>query len=270
MKNQLDAKATKFIPNFIDDNRILNEDVAEDDDETDGIDETYMESFERASADLEMLRAAYPDEITLGCGYGHELNKDKDADKSQHEADDEQQPNWFPLIFTLDLRNQDKENKFGATITMEFPKGYPMSKSLEVVSYRSSPSTKKEIIEEVVKAVKNEALEAINTYGGVECGFSCCAAAIECWTTLIESEQQLLHDRKEKTNKENCKANKYDIDDDIHWITSENTLVSKKSAFQAHLCIVKSENMVSRAVNKLIEGSTKIQRATHNMVCSCW
>ena len=54
-------------------------------------------------------------------------------------------------------------------------------------------------------------------------------------------------------------------DNDIHWITSEQTLIDRKSVFQAHLCQVSNEDMVKRAVHKLIQGSTKIQRATHNM-----
>ena len=69
-------------------------------------DDVYQESFERASADLLILRAAYPDEITFA---GGEI------------VDGEQiaQPTMFPLIFTLRLGH-------GATITMEFPKGKKM------------------------------------------------------------------------------------------------------------------------------------------------
>ena len=214
--------------------------------------ETYSESFERSSADLEILCAAYPDEINL------ERN---DLYNGCEEEKEENQPDWFPLIFTLNLTLDD--NKFGASITMEFPKGYPTSKALEIVSYRSSSTVKKDIIEQVVSSIRETANEALDTYGGEECGLACCAAAIERWSSLIESEPQreettvkILHDTNQIINS----------DDDINWITSENILVDRKSVFQAHVCVVRSDDMVSRAVNKLIEGNTKVQRATHNMV----
>ena len=88
-------------------------------------DDVYQESFERASADLEMLRAAYPDEITFEGGNG-------DGDGDGEEGEEAAQPNWFPLIFTFSLGHmmsthncsqQDETRRFGATITMEFPKG---------------------------------------------------------------------------------------------------------------------------------------------------
>ncbi len=215
----------------------------------------YQESFERAHSDLQILLAAYPDEIVF------------DGLCSNGDNDDFDQPNWFPLIFKLTLPKDG--HKFGASVTMEFPQGYPTSKSLEVISYRSSPNVKKEIIEQVVDVIKETAFEALNTYRGEECGLACCAAAIDSWTTLIEAEQQIIADQEqaalEVQNQE--RINQDDLD--IHWIASENTLIDRKSVFQAHLCIVSSEDMVKRAVNKLIEGSTKIQRATHNMVSTC-
>jgi hypothetical protein len=216
--------------------------------------ELLSESFDRASSDLEILRAAYPNEIVLDGQCSNEDNND----------DFDHQPTWFPLIFTLSLSKG--HHKFGATVTMEFPKGYPTSKSLEVISYRSSPTVKKEIIEQVVNTVKQTALEALNTYDGEECGLSCCAAAIDSWTTLIEAEQQEISVQEQAAVEAQNKERINQDDHEIHWITSEDTLIDRKSVFQAHLCIVSSEDMVKRAVNKLIEGSTKIQRATHNMV----
>lgn len=222
--------------------------------------EKYSESFERASADLEILCAAYPEEIMLLEGtYSQENNHD-------HYDNEIEIPSWFPLLFTLNLTHD--RNKYGATITMEFPIGYPTLKSLEVVSYRCSPSIKKEIIEQVVDAVRKAASDAIDTFGGEECGLSCCAAAIDCWNTLLESEQQIMLDRECAVETQlQSQAKLENQDDDINWITSDETLVDRKSVFQAHVCFVSSEDMVTRAVNKLINGSTKIQRATHNMVC---
>mmetsp|Transcript_19905 Transcript_19905/g.24548 ORF Transcript_19905/g.24548 Transcript_19905/m.24548 type:complete len:324 (+) Transcript_19905:77-1048(+) len=225
--------------------------------------EIYQESFERASADLEILCAAYPTEISSSL----KIIKD-DGDL----GNEYQQPTWFPLVFTLTLQNtmcsssplsKDAQSQFGANITMEFPKGYPTKKSLQVVSYRVSHSVKKEHIEEVVASVKEAASEAMSVYGGEECGFSCCAAAIDEWNKIMESEQQATH--KVAYEQEKVYKNNSHNDDDIHWITAENTLIDRKSVFQAHLCVISSEEMVQRAVSKLIEGSSKIQRATHNM-----
>eukprot|EP01083_Nonionella_stella_P079817 219136_1 len=122
-------------------------------------------------------------------------------------------------------QQQQHDKKTHATITMEFPKGYPTTKSLQVVSYRIS--SKKKIIEQVVASVKNAATEAMEEYGGEECGLACCAAAIECWTTLIESEEQLLLDRSKADMEEKLQLQMERINDDvdIHWITSEDTLV---------------------------------------------
>jgi len=272
-KQKLDPSAKEFCPN---ENREKNENDLNDNDNDNDDDNNsrvlYEESFGRSSADLEILRAAYPDEITYDNGNGGD---DGDDD------DDDVQPDWFPLIFTLNLgctsqNHQDEgksKSRFGATITMEFPKGYPTTKSLEVVSYRNLPSTKKDIIEEVVASVKSTAQEAYDVYGGEECGLSCCAAAIECWTLLIEEVEQQTLLEKEKSSLCNTASGKIlqqqgsdnNDDGDIHWITSEDTLIDRKSVFQAHLCLVENEDMVKRAVRKLIEGSTKIQRATHNM-----
>jgi len=273
-KQKLDPSAKEFCPN---ENREKNENDLNDNDNDNDDDNNsrvlYEESFGRSSADLEILRAAYPDEITYNNGNGGDGDDDDD--------DDDVQPDWFPLIFTLNLgctsqNHQDEgksKSRFGATITMEFPKGYPTTKSLEVVSYRNLPSTKKDIIEEVVASVKSTAQEAYDVYGGEECGLSCCAAAIECWTLLIEEVEQQTLLEKEKSSLCNTASGKIlqqqgsdnNDDGDIHWITSEDTLIDRKSVFQAHLCLVENEDMVKRAVRKLIEGSTKIQRATHNM-----
>ena len=110
--------------------------------------------------------------------------------------------------------NATSTTNANATITMEFPKGYPMTKSLQVISYRSPSSTKKEIIEEVVATVKTTALEAlggseinVDVYGeedesqieGEECGLLCCSVAIERWTTLIELEENERQQERKKS-----------------------------------------------------------------------
>lgn len=228
----------------------LHEEEKEDDSEMER--EKYQESYERASADLEILTAAYPEEIII-------------VDNDEHVSDTDAIPSWFPLVFTLsfsmDPSSHDFSSQFGANITMEFPKGYP-AKALSVVSYRSSHIVPKEVIENIVSCVKTTASEAVEVYGSEECGLQCCAAALDCWNEWIE-ESRIL----ESQTKDLASEIQQDIqnDDDINWISSENLLVDRKSTFQAHICVVDSDDMVRRAVNKLIDGSSKIQRATHNM-----
>ncbi|GFH54500.1 hypothetical protein CTEN210_10976 [Chaetoceros tenuissimus] len=229
----------------------LHEEEKEDDSEMER--EKYQESYERASADLEILTAAYPEEINI-------------VDNDEHVSDtDAIIPSWFPLVFTLsfsmDPSSNDFSSQFGANITIEFPKGYP-AKALSVVSYRSSHIVPKEVIEKIVSCVKNTASEAVEVYGGEECGLQCCAAALDCWNEWIEESRI-----SESQTKDLVSQIQQDIqnDDDINWISSENLLVDRKSTFQAHICVVDSDDMVRKAVNKLIDGSSKIQRATHNM-----
>ena len=224
--------------------------------------EQYQESFERASADLEILCAAYPEEIAI---FGADVELAMGEDDAANSI-----PPWFPLVFTLTLPEtiddalsySSSPKRFGGNVTMEFPKGYP-SKKLQVVKYRTSPSIKKEFIEQVVTCVRASATEAVEIYGGEECGLACCAAAIECWNECLERE---MEDNARVTSIQEPPQDAItNDDDDIQWITAENTLVDRKSVFQAHLCVVNSDDMVRRAVNKLIQGSNKIQRASHNM-----
>eukprot|EP00979_Chaetoceros_neogracilis_P001035 scaffold191_cov273-Chaetoceros_neogracile.AAC.50 len=198
----------------------------------------YQESFERASADLEILCAAYPEEIEIF-----------------QSGDEMSLPLWFPLLFILALPGSLSGSQ--ATVTMEFPKGYP-TKKLEVISFRTSPAMNKEYIEKVVSCIKVVATEAVETYEGEECGLQCCATAIECWDECLDQEKAQLPT-------EEVHVQDVESDDDIQWISAETTLLDRKSVFQAHVCIINSDEMVKRAVNKLIQGSSTIQRASHNM-----
>ena len=219
----------------------------------------YQESFERASADLEILCAAYPEEIKIFQS-GDEFNESSEGG-IEHTL-----PSWFPLIFTLALPGSldgspQATNKFGGNLTMEFPKGYP-SKKLQIISFRTSPSINKEYIEKVVACVQTTATEAVDLYGGEECGLQCCATAIECWTECLAEEQA---QQVEEFIEDADIAIDAELEDSINWISAETTLVDRKSVFQAHVCIVDSDAMVKVAVQKLICGSSKIQRASHNM-----
>jgi len=220
----------------------------------------FQESFERASVDLELLCSAYPDEISI-------LHTSTQENPLHLAMDDDTSiPTWFPLRVTLtlpSLSNEDQLSKnFGAKITMEFPRGYPATKSLEILSYRGPGSSSKEHIEAAVSAVRNAAHEALHEYGGEECALACCAAAFESWRLSKEQEEQSIQlptVENEPIGSSLC------INDDIHWVTSEKTLVDRKSVFQAHVCPISSEDMVRRGLEKLVQGSNKIQRASHNM-----
>jgi len=199
------------------------------------------ESYERASADLEILQAAYPDEISI----------------------DSVGDNFFPIIFTLTLpmspTSSIAEKSFGANITMEYPKGYPLN-AIEIVSYRTNPKFDKKLIESVVDAVRSKAKEGMENEE--ESGFACCAAAVQQWTECLEGLNKENEVIKHKISLDLHETKK---DDDITWITSDKTLIDRKSVFQAHCCAVSSSDMVNRAVNQLIMSNSKIQRATHNM-----
>lgn len=202
-----------------------------------------IESSGRAMADLAILEAAYPKEIST-------------------ESSATFNGNCFPLIFTLALpMSQILENSsetFGANITMEYVEGYP-STAIEIVSYRSHPKFDKRLIESVVNAVRLTAKEGMEN--SEECGIACCAVAINKWLECIKSidQDEKLIDCSVQMN------NHKTVDDNICWITSENTLIDRKSVFQAHCCMVSDAGMVNRAIQKLLMSSSKIQRATHNM-----
>ena len=257
-----DVSASEYIPlpGNIDEGRTTSMQEEESEETSELESDLYQESFERASADLEILCAAYPEEIKI-LKSGDEFNESSEGD-IEHTL-----PSWFPLILTLALPGSLDDGspkvtqKFGGNLTMEFPKGYP-SKKLQIISFRTSPSINKEYIEKVVACVQTTATEAVDLYGGEECGLQCCATAIECWTECLAEEQA---QQVEEFIEDADIAIDAELEDSINWISAETTLVDRKSVFQAHVCIVDSDAMVKVAVQKLICGSSKIQRASHNM-----
>ena len=227
----------------------------------------YQESFDRASADLEILCSAYPEEIRVV--QSKHIIQEASSSEPLMDAHNVEIPSWFPLIFTLNLQAPDSidissishtPQQFGGNVTMEFPEGYP-AKELQIVSYRTLPVIKKEIIEQVVTNIRTTAKEALELYGGEECGLVCCSIALECWNECLE---KFAVDNAAAVLQAAPKE-EIDMYDDIEWITAETTLTDRKSVFQAHVCAVDSDEKVRRAVNKLIQGSSKIQRASHNM-----
>lgn len=188
-------------------------------------------SIELALADIEILLSAYPEEIR------------------HHE--DSVNAMEFPLQVNFHL----SQTSF---ITFEFVDGYPILTNVGIASYRSSPAEKLQM-ERAVLAVKTASDECLEQ--GIEGGLFCCAAAYESWheaTTeadespspqCVASELNSIHDN----------SRTYD------WISDE-PFIEKKSVFQAHVCSVASETDVRQALSQLINGSTKLKKATHNMV----
>lgn len=185
-------------------------------------------SLDRSLADLEMIQAAYPDEVTvIPSGV-------------------------FPLKFTLRLSKS-------ASLTLELQEGYPVSRGVKIVDYRTTDPSAKPRLEAVVKAVRTVSSECLAEE--IEGSISCCAAALEAWNDEdFDDNQEGIHNNTEPSQPEEM----HPCTTSYEWI-SGHPLVDKKSTFQAHLCAVNTEQQVREALHQLITSSSKIQRATHNM-----
>jgi hypothetical protein len=191
-------------------------------------DERY-ESLERALADIEMLQAAYPEEI-----------KFDDANKQD-----------FPLQITLKLGDQ-------SMLVLYFEEGYPSKTNIQILSYRSPEKLRMDAVTRTVRIVAEDCLKE-----EVEGGLSCCAAAIDTWR-----EYKLLNEAKLLTVQEkldtDLSTHQLGNSRFYNWTTGE-PVVDRKSTFLAHACRVVSEVEVREALAQLLTSSSKIQRATHNM-----
>jgi hypothetical protein len=186
------------------------------------------ESLERALADLEIIQSAYPDEVTT-----------------------QQAAASFPLQFTLHLTEH-------AFVTMELATGYPVESGVQISAYRSSRSGDKNRMETTASAIRRVSLECQEEE--MEGCITCCSTAFETWNDHDdEGEEEIPPGEVEEVPPSK-------VESVYEWKTGE-PLFDRKSTFQAHLCRVESELQVREALNQLIMGSSKIQRASHNMVC---
>ena len=224
-------------------------------DDKDDKDDNADDDLNRALADFEILLSAFPDETEL-CSNNN--------CSQQHQAEQQQAtPTEFPLRVTFRLSET-------AWIQLEFIKGYPTSSGLQVVSYRSN-SKETYRMEACVHAIKQSARECYEEQ--IEAALPCCLAAKDIWDnydttynhTITESENG--HDGPNAITTTTTSANNDDNNYLYPWITTES-ITEKKSIFQAHVCPVKSEHDVKCALQQLLISSTRIQRATHNMVRS--
>lgn len=191
------------------------------------------ESLDRALADLELLKAAYPDEVTCG-----DNNNDL--------------PSSFPLYCSLHLSPD-------SFVQLEFKQGYPLTSGIQVSKYRSPEKGR---MEAALGAIRESAQTCLDDQ--VEGAFTCCAAALEAWNEHQQSENNekaLLEEEK----KELLLSQQPPTIPPVQWSVSE-PLVDRKSSFVARACRVTSEQQVHDALHQLIHGNSKLQRATHNMV----
>jgi Uncharacterized protein family UPF0029 len=189
-------------------------------------------SLDLALADIELLLSAYPDEAVFAVEEG--------GSSMEHQA--------FPLLVTLHL----SEN---ALMDLEFNEGYPTTVALKVLRYRSTKDHVR--LEAAVKAVQKTALECLTD--GMEAALPCCAAAFTTWNE-IDQVAGVSHVLNAASPSPGVDSNNYAFT----W-TSGESLLDRKSSFQAHVCRIIADQDVKAALQQLLSNN-KIMRATHNMV----
>jgi Uncharacterized protein family UPF0029 len=254
------------------------------------------DSLERALADLEMILAAYPDEITTSSNIA----------------------NSFPLHFRLHL-------SLTCYFDLSMRAGYPTSSNIEITSFRCD-NENKERMDAAATAIRKSARMCLQQQdddddngggGGTEGGLACCAAAMEAWnnhttvstttttttstdipTSCTDTTETRSHDEYPRMDEEEyysdnvitpqqqqqqqeqeyrchyesspskCSklhAHNNNNNEKFTWITGK-PLVDRKSTFLAHACHVSCEADVKLALQQLLTSHSKYRRATHNMV----
>jgi hypothetical protein len=202
------------------------------------------ESLERTRADLELVCAAYPDEVRLTTL----------CSPTSFEVPDD-----FPFIFSLSLTKYSFDSRSTAHITMEFPIGYPKT-ALRVLSCRGGSHVPKILLDAIASTIRTHA--ETNAQKNEECGLIICSSVCESWSRYWE-EEKIKIDSLQRSGPHDSP---HFHNTTIKWISGKNTINDKKSVFQAHVCVIRSESAVRVALRELIDNNSKIQRATHNMV----
>ena len=228
----------------------------------DNINDENDESLEAARADVELLQAAYPDEI-------ESITTDAEKDDVR-----------FPLTVRLHFSKT-------TSCELQWREGYPDESTVEIVSWRIKDAREQPCLERALAALRSAARVGSNSdYAGV--GMACCAAALEAWhgthtadsssasastsvanllavsVSVSVSEGDLDVDDN-NNNSIHCNTNSnHDNDNCCTWISGD-PLVDRKSVFQAHLCRLENEANVAPALQQLLTSSSKMQRATHHM-----
>ena len=211
-------------------------------------------SLQAARADLELLQAAYPDEIDM----------DDDTRSDNAEASN------FPLTARLHFSKT-------ASCQLQWRHGYPATSTVEIISCRAKDSHEQQWLEQALHAWRSMAREWEGQEG---VGLVCCAAAMEAWNNSTTSEgvtaaAEIVDDENAALDQDADEdySNKKDrthqqampsLSHDYIWISGE-PLVDRKSTFQAHVCRLQKEADVAAALHQLLTSSSKMQRATHHM-----
>ena len=209
----------------------------------------HESSFDRARADLEMLLSAFEAEIQI-------IRND---DVLEHS------PQTFPFQATFQFSST-------ASFVLEWREGYPTTVPLHVVSFRSSTSQEKLRLEAALITFRQHAQECLDLQ--MEAGLTCCSAALEAWNESIDIRPHTTNNIVNDSEEDTLAEQRIRIDTELqkdhayNWITGE-PLLDRKSTFQAHLCVVQSDEDIQPALLQLLHSSTKLQRATHNMVGKC-
>lgn len=228
----------------------------------------HSESLERARAELEMIQAAYPDEITVPVGSAAARAATNPPEEDDGNGNDHAVS--FPFRFTLHLSNR-------ASLTMELDDGYPEDSPVLVTNFRADRLQDKARLDQIVRAVRTVADEC--QADGMEGAISCCAVALETWR---DDDNDYDNDNHNDNGNHGGEAEWADEDNvrtagtvapsfphpatnkTYHWMSGE-PLMDRKSSFQAHLCWVRSVQQVQEALPQLLQSSSKMQRATHHI-----
>jgi Uncharacterized protein family UPF0029 len=211
------------------------------------------ESLARALADVELVASAYPDEVQLPGNLQRWMKRD---DANDHTANAIEGNNvQFPIRFTLHF-------DLTSFVLLEMTAGYPSrGAGLRVVSFRNNSSENKARMELAVSAIREASLECLEE--GVEAGLMCCSVGLDRWNEGADgAASSTLCDTIDHIVRSDEDAEGSYV---LSWVSGD-PIVEKKSVFQAHVCRISMEAQVQSALRKLIGGSSKLQRATHNMV----
>jgi hypothetical protein len=238
-------------------------------------------SLELALADIEMLQAAYPDEV-------HQV----------HHHQDTTAPDTLTAAFPIQClvyldsieeqqqhhHQQQRKQQQVSQVTLEWNEGYPVTSGIQVASYRfASSSSSKARMDALLAAIKQVSEQCQQEE--MESGLACVAAALRAWNDFDggnddngttahhgnsnewndNDEQQQQHQTTLPSKLSHPSSTTLQQSPSYFWISGQ-PLIDRKSAFQAHGCRVESEQQVHQALEQLLTSHSKLQRATHNMV----
>jgi hypothetical protein len=249
-------------------------------------------SLERALSDIEIVRSAYPDETSLsiqnsattptstGSVNIDDIVRHNDNDNNNNDTNEVHN---FPLHVILYLSKQIPV----AYIVLEYNDGYPIDTPIRISVYRdNTPGNHQQRIEHTVRTVRKIAQECFEN--GIEAGLACCSVALETWNTYHAGNDKNTDTTDDTDTTEIVSSSNLPIlsqhPDEIigiittatipsirqyEWYTSTASMIQdRKSIFVGHCCTIQKESDVSLAIQQLIQSNNKLQRATHQMVCS--